>query len=85
MLRSLEGDKPLRSLEGDGLVLTGADVDFGSQKAECLELCSKMMVEIKKDLLRVNTTTITKSDEFSTRATVRSIQYCYFMNRMSST
>jgi hypothetical protein len=44
--------------------------DFNQQKMACLDLCSSAIVEVKRDLLRVDTKMVTKNEEFSTKATV---------------
>ena len=49
----------------------GEELTFDEQKAACLELCSQAISEIKADLINVATKTITKSEGFSTKATVR--------------
>ena len=45
--------------------------DFNQQKMACLDLCSSIIVEIKRDPLRVDTKKVTRNEEFSTKATVR--------------
>ena len=44
--------------------------DFSQQKLDCLDLCSRALVEVKKEVLRVDTQAVTKNDGFSTKATV---------------
>ncbi len=48
-------------------------MSFDEQKAACLELCDQVISEIKTDLIHVATKTITKSEGFSTKATVSRI------------
>ena len=47
------------------------DREMDSEKAICLELCDKISDELNKDLLQVETKTITHNREFSTKSTVR--------------
>jgi hypothetical protein len=49
----------------------GEELTFEEQKAECLELCTQAISLTKADLINVATKTITKSEGFSTKATVR--------------
>jgi hypothetical protein len=56
---------------GDNKMQGGAELTFDEQKAACLELCGQAFSEIKMDLIHVATKTITKSEGFSTKATVR--------------
>ena len=39
-------------------------------KALCLQLCSDAISEVKRDILSVDTKTITRREDFSTQATV---------------
>ena len=45
--------------------------EFENGKSACLELCATISDEINKDLLHVDTKTITHDREFSTKSTVR--------------
>jgi hypothetical protein len=44
--------------------------DFESAKSACLDLCAKILDEVKSDLLQVDTKTITQERDFATKSTV---------------
>ena len=58
------------------LINTMAESDFESAKSACLDLCAKVLDEVKSDLLQVDIKTITQEREFSTKSTVCNVFVC---------
>lgn len=44
---------------------------FEQLKTECLDLCNDCIAEVNREVLHVDTSTVTANREFSTKSTVR--------------